>query len=557
MTPLREAIRLIATVALLSVLSPASAFATWLPDGTPVCTATQGQQLPQIAQDGAGGVIIVWQDWRDWNDDIYAQRVGAGGDPLWVNDGVTVCAAGGGHALPWTASDGAGGAIIVWADVDLYGVGAQRLDAGGNPLWATNGVSVCSGAGTMETYPRCVSDGKGGAIFAWHDLRDGEYYDIYAQRVDASGNVKWVADGVNASVAEFNARRPELVSDGAGGAIIVWMGSGIHAQRVDSLGNKQWGDNGVTITEAGSDLPRMVSDGAGGAVIAWMSSPSGYDVILAQRVGPTGNAMWTANGVALCVGSHRASNAAIASDGAGGAIVTWDDGRGWPDSDIYARRVNSSGTVLWTDEGVAVCTADGPQANVQITSDGVGGAIVIWEDYRTFSDIYTQRVDADGTRLWTENGVAISTALDYQSIPQIASDGDGGAIATWCDYRDVSTTSSDVYAQRISAGGAVAAVAAPVSPTMGRMLVQNAPNPFGSGTALRFHLPSAGQARLSIYDVNGRLVRVLVDGELPAGGHETVWDGRDTSGRGMGSGTYFARLLAGRRGQTLRIALVR
>jgi hypothetical protein len=555
MTPLQEAIRLIAIVTLLSVLSPASAFATWLLDGTPVCTALQSQQVPQIAQDGAGGVIIAWQDWRNENYDIYAQRMGPDGGPLWVNDGVAVCVADGAQVLPWITSDGAGGAIIVWADFDLLGIRAQRLDPGGSPLWGPTGVSVCSGTGTGEPYPRCVSDGKGGAIFAWQDIRDGEYDDVYAQRVDASGNVKWTPDGVNVSVAEYGAMQPELVSDGVGGAIITWMGSGIYAQRVDSLGTMEWGDGGVAA--GGGDSPRIVSDGAGGAVITWMSSPYGHDGIYAQRVGPTGNAMWTANGVGLCVSSQVVSNPAIAADGAGGAIVTWQDRREWLNMDIYARRVNSNGAVLWSEEGVAICTADGPQAHVQITSDGAGGAIIIWEDQRVFSDIYSQRVGADGTPVWTENGVAICTALDYQSVPQITSDGGGGAIATWCDYRDSPTTGAHIYAQKISAGGGVAAVAAPVSPTTGRMLVQNAPNPFGSGTALRFRLPSAGQARLSIYDVNGRLVRVLVDGELPAGGHEAVWDGRDASGRGMGSGTYFARLLADGQRQTVRIALVR
>jgi hypothetical protein len=560
MNQLREAAGLIAIAALLSVLSPASAFATWLLDGTPVCTATQDQQLPQIAQDGTGGVIIAWQDWRNWNYDVYAQRMAPGGDPLWTIDGVAVGVVLGDQVLPWIASDGAGGALIVWADADLSGVIAQRLSPGGNPSWPQNGVLVCSGAGTPETFPRCVPDGKGGAIITWQDIRDGEYHDVYAQRVDASGSVRWTTNGVNVSAAELSAMHPQLVSDGAGGAIVTWLGSGIHAQRVDSLGNKQWGDQGVTIrpgTEGGGDTPRIVSDGAGGAVISWMSSPNGHDGIFAQRVSPAGSLLWTENGVGLCVGSQIVSKPAIASDGAGGAIVTWQDSRRyWPEWDVYARRVDSDGTVLWTDEGVAICTVDGPQVDLQIAPDGAGGAIITWEDQRAGSDIYSQRVNANGTPLWTENGIAICTASNYQSVPQIASDGSGGAISTWCDYRDPAT-GVHIYAQRIGAGGGVVEVSAPVSPTMGQMLVQNAPNPFGSGTALRFYLPSAGQARLSIYDVSGRLVRVLVDGELPAGGHEAIWDGRDASGRGMGSGTYFARLLANGRGETVRIGLVR
>ncbi|MHB8079386.1 MAG: FlgD immunoglobulin-like domain containing protein [Candidatus Krumholzibacteriia bacterium] len=83
------------------------------------------------------------------------------------------------------------------------------------------------------------------------------------------------------------------------------------------------------------------------------------------------------------------------------------------------------------------------------------------------------------------------------------------------------------------------------------------PNPFNPGTTIRFNLPMAGQARLAVYDVAGRLVRVLVDGELPAGGHETAWDGRDSAGRALASGSYLARLEAGGKVEVARMGLVR
>jgi hypothetical protein len=88
-------------------------------------------------------------------------------------------------------------------------------------------------------------------------------------------------------------------------------------------------------------------------------------------------------------------------------------------------------------------------------------------------------------------------------------------------------------------------------------LHQNTPNPFNPRTTIRFDLPAAGPVRLSVYDLTGRLVKVLVEGEIPAGSHEAVWDGRDASGRGMASGNYFARLEAGGRLQTVRMSLVR
>ena len=70
------------------------------------------------------------------------------------------------------------------------------------------------------------------------------------------------------------------------------------------------------------------------------------------------------------------------------------------------------------------------------------------------------------------------------------------------------------------------------------------PNPFNPKTTLRFTNPTAGHVSLRLFDCSGRLVTSLVDEPLPAGSHETVWDGRDAGGRPVASGVYFARLEA-------------
>ncbi len=73
-------------------------------------------------------------------------------------------------------------------------------------------------------------------------------------------------------------------------------------------------------------------------------------------------------------------------------------------------------------------------------------------------------------------------------------------------------------------------------------LEQNVPNPFNPTTSLRFSVPEAGAASLSIWSATGQHVRTLVDADLAAGTHEVVWDGRDASGRNAASGVYIARL---------------
>jgi hypothetical protein len=68
------------------------------------------------------------------------------------------------------------------------------------------------------------------------------------------------------------------------------------------------------------------------------------------------------------------------------------------------------------------------------------------------------------------------------------------------------------------------------------------PNPFASGTTVRWSLSRSGGVEVRVFDANGREVRTLVAEEMAAGYHTTRWDGRDGSGRQVPAGIYFARL---------------
>jgi subtilisin family serine protease len=83
------------------------------------------------------------------------------------------------------------------------------------------------------------------------------------------------------------------------------------------------------------------------------------------------------------------------------------------------------------------------------------------------------------------------------------------------------------------------------------------PNPFNPQTTIHFTLPRTQTASLRLYDVQGRLVRDLVNGVKQAGPNQVNWDGRDSSGRSVASGTYFARLESGGLTSVKSMVLVR
>jgi len=368
------------------------------------------------------------------------------GDPK-VN--VPISIGSGERALARIASDGSGGAIIAWRDsrngnFDIY---AQRVDVNGAVKWTTNGAPIATGSGNQFEH-QLISDGSGGAIITWMESVFG-YYCIYAKRVDANGSTRWTNVMYCRYTQYHDGYDPQLVSDGSGGAIITWYDNDndnydIRAQRVDANGSKRW--TKYICTDSGDQRDHEItSDGSGGAIIVWRDYRNNGSSLYAQRVDVNGGVRWSTNGVPISTISP--TDQQITSDGSGGAVIVWKNYSNSSNHDIYAQRVNASGGRLWTTNGVPICTASDHQVYPRLTSDGSGGAIITWGDRRNGADydIYAQHVASDGSANWTANGMPISIASGNQQYSQLMSDGSGGAIITWAG--------GGVYAQWVASDG--------------------------------------------------------------------------------------------------------
>ncbi len=359
---------------------------------------------------------------------------------------------------PQICSDGADGAIITWIDKrsGFYDIYAQRINSTGDVQWTPNGIPICTVSGSQYT-PRICSDGAGGAIITWEDERS-DPGDIFVQRINSTGLIEWAAGGVSVCTATKAQELPKICPDGANGAIITWydqyLGSDftIYAQRVDANGIMKWAPNGELICTIETPfLQEICSDGSGGAIITWRD----FRGIYAQRVDAVGINQWKDNGTAVSTLSSTFGTGffpRICTDNSGGAIIAWRDGR-FDDGDIYAQRVNSSGNGQWIENGTYICTAVNTQFEHEMCADGYGGAIITWEDNRTGTiDIYTQRIGFDGVKHWTVDGKAVCTANNAQYDPEICTDRSGGAFITWEDERN---DSGDIYAQHIYSNGSI------------------------------------------------------------------------------------------------------
>jgi hypothetical protein len=108
--------------------------------------------------------------------------------------------------------------------------------------------------------------------------------------------------------------------------------------------------------------------------------------------------------------------------------------------------------------------------------------------------------------------------------------------------------------------GSTNAVDVSVRSTPARYLGPSAPNPCAASTAVTYSIPTgerAASVHLGVYDVQGRLVRMLVDGSRPAGTHTITWDGTDALGREVPRGTYLFRIRVDGESDSRKVVVLR
>jgi hypothetical protein len=127
---------------------------------------------------------------------------------------------------------------------------------------------------------------------------------------------------------------------------------------------------------------------------------------------------------------------------------------------------------------------------------------------------------------------------DGSTIIYVLVDGD---MTTYKVFR--STTGTFTLFEEWTIGGPLPLILAETKSVPARYsLSDNYPNPFNPSTTIKFTMPTSGRVKLSIFDLQGRLISTLVDEVYSVGRHEVIWKGRDNSNRSVSSGTYFYRI---------------
>ena len=203
--------------------------AGWETGAKPICVAPGYQELAVCCPDGAGGVFVAWVDARSGAglpypyyldaEDIRLLRLTAEGTPHpgWPSDGLVVSDAPGWQYMPAILPDGAGGVYVSWDDVTI-GVTRVRGDGTFAPGWSEDGIQISDLAGYCS-HSKLASDGAGGAYVLFDNLSEGV---TLLQRVRSTGGVDplWPSAGVQVSANDTGS---DIVSDGEGGCYVTYI----------------------------------------------------------------------------------------------------------------------------------------------------------------------------------------------------------------------------------------------------------------------------------------------------------------------------------------------
>jgi hypothetical protein len=349
-------------------------------------------------------------------------------------------------------ADGEGGAFVGWVD-DRNGepdIRMRRLTQTGEAAvgWPLEGLLVCR-APYSQYQLATVGDGGGGVFLAWQDYRAGRVGQVFVQHLSQLGEVVsgWPAEGRAVTDTLVEQSAPQLATDGAGGAYVVWQGRrrgslGVYTQRLTAAAETApgWPRNGAAIPEGSGEQrsPSICADSLGRALLVWQEVDALGGLRLAalrldSNVQPeTG---WNPTVLTLAEGAADFSEQALVQSGAG-VLVVWGERRGGS-SGIRLQRVDlEPPSVAWTLGGMVVSESPVDLSRPMVLADGHGG-YVAWTDLRSEgqSDIFVQRFAGTGSvgTGWPANGVPVAAGPGNEYAPWLASDGTGGVLVTWSD----------------------------------------------------------------------------------------------------------------------------
>lgn len=315
----------------------------------------------------------------------------------------------------------------------------------------------------------------GGYAVVWESRGLGNG-DVYLQVVGPEGGKALGPGGVLVAGTERHESEAVVAASPEGTIFVAWKDASgrenlIRVQAYDTAGQALWADGGVFAAHSSQqkhqETPNLLPGPDGGVYVCLQGDLGNFDdvKILCNLLDAEGNPLWSEAGQeAGGLPGWRILPKAV-SDGAGGLLVFWRNGRNFDDETVEpvlleGQRFAPDGTRLWGSQGKIVRTTNLPERSgyvytaFDVVADGHGGAVLAFSDSSGNPgwgwDVYAQRVNADGATLWGSRAVVRSGKPDKHLSALVAAP-DGGAFVVVSEFLGATSTRSRVF--RLSPGG--------------------------------------------------------------------------------------------------------
>ena len=515
---------------------------------------------PTLSTNPSGAFVVVWMDKRNLNYDIWARTVRSDGFPqqqasFILNDDST----GANQGSPSIATQSDGGFMVVWEDFrnnnsDIY---LKRFNSSGQPLGGDFRVNDSLGY-VNHGLPDIACNDSGNFVVVWQDEREG--LDIYGQCFDHLGNPVGENFKVNGDSGTDLHNSPSCDMSTSGDFVVVWAAKAGSVQNIYGRlfwSNGQPKDTCFKINDDGQQVdhlgPKVSMDSLGNLVVAWEDKRDGQDRIYLQRY--NSNGVKLGNNFPLPGGSPSSarSDPDLDLNHKGEFVVVWIESE-----EVFAQRYNSSATPI----GDNILVVDNPSSlpenpKVKVTENGY--FVIAWTDHRRQgSDIYFQTY-LNGSPQGLNRLVNTDPGHALQIFPDIDL-WSNHLYSVWMDNRiaehgfDIFFNTLNFKETEVEDGDEEPDLPEKFA------LYQNYPNPFNPSTSIQFKV-QGGQSpiytSLKIYNIRGQLVKTLVEEEKSPGDYQVIWDGTNDEGKEVASGIYFYQLKANAQILTKKMLLLR
>jgi hypothetical protein len=437
-----------------------------------IALAPGEEAIPKVATSISGLTYIAWFSNENGNYNVRLQKMDVFGNKQWADEGLLVSD---NPSMTWLTDwdmtvDQQEHAILVWQDIrtgnnDVF---AYRISPDGIFVWGEDGLQLSSGD-AFDVSPKVTASNAGNIFIAWQ--ADNV---IIGQKISPEGTLLWGPNGLTLSGANTYSW-PQLLPVGEDDIIMkyfidsgpVWAPTRhVFAQRFNGSGAMVWAQP-ATISNAGgisawTQIFHFISDGNDGFYIAWHDDRDNNTLanMWVQHIVNDGSVLFPANGVEVSTmpnRNHFYAHLAL-PDNSSDIFVFWNEmDANQNNRGIYGQKVSSAGIRLWPDDGKKFIEIS-PTNVYPLAGRSTGtGMILFYEEYFNAVEgkVKAMHLDTDGNYIWIPNMIDLCSVQSEKVHTEVSEINNGQWIALWEDNRN---GGRDIYGQNIKLDGSLGPV---------------------------------------------------------------------------------------------------